>query len=147
MSETSFYTFILADSFITPDSFLLLFQTSHFFISFPQSPLLWTIDSKESKCSTFFMSPPCTFTSPWVPLIYTCSVLLQLPFTPLLSMHTSTSLDLSWCGPSSTLTSTLTPPGHLTTVLQLLSGSFIFLSQRQLSVLLYFIIFCLYVNM
>ncbi|KAF7663340.1 hypothetical protein LDENG_00211810, partial [Lucifuga dentata] len=86
------FPFILAEtllSHITPDTFLHPFQPActRFFTSFPHSPLLWTVDPKYLKSSTFFISIPCNLTIPLESLSFTAmySVLLRLTFIPLLS--------------------------------------------------------------
>ncbi|KAF7650728.1 hypothetical protein LDENG_00121550, partial [Lucifuga dentata] len=60
---------------------------TRFFTSFPHSPLLWTVDPKYLKSSTFFISIPCNLTIPLESLSFTAmySVLLRLTFIPLLS--------------------------------------------------------------
>ncbi|XP_054648940.1 uncharacterized protein LOC129190355 [Dunckerocampus dactyliophorus] len=86
------FPFILAEtllSHITPDTFL---HPCHpactcFVTSFPHSPLLWTVDPKYFKSSTFLISFPCKLTLPLGSLSFThmYSVLLRLTFIPLLS--------------------------------------------------------------
>ncbi|XP_068170159.1 MTOR-associated protein MEAK7 isoform X1 [Antennarius striatus] len=98
---TVLYTFPLISaetllSHITLDTFLHPFHPActRFFTSFPHSPLLWTVEPKYLKSSTFLISSPCNLTLPLGSLSFThmYSVLLLLTFIPLLSR---TNLHLS----------------------------------------------------